>query len=742
MRRFSATRYNHVQMTRFGSILFAGLALLSLPAVEAQQKKKPVTVADITSMRRMDMAGQPVWAPDGKTFVYRQGGALMLYTILTRDAREVAKMEPMNSAAAKVPAAVRFDWENRGVREESMQWFPEGNQLLISAGGDLFILRLETGKFDQLTATPVAERDPKLSPDGRMVAFRRDHDLWVLDISAKKEIRLTYDGTETLRNGEPDWVYPEELGLGTAYWWSPDSKMIAYLQFDISAEPLYPHVDLRNAKPVFEPERYPQAGDANAEVSLGVVPAAGGPTRWMDVGSTRRQYLIGRVKWMPDARHIAVQRLTRIQDRLDLLAADATTGETRLMLREADPYWVNLHDDLHFLDDGKRFVWSSERDGYRHLYLYSLSYSGEARELRRLTSGGWEVRRVAGVDSKTERVYYLSSEPSPMETQLYSIRLSGKDKTRLTSEAGSHDVSLSPGADYFVDSYSNRETPSRRVLRQANGAEYATLRESDRSVENEFELLPSEVVTLKAADGRTDLYGSIVKPVGFQPGRRYPAIVLVYGGPHAQSIVNRYGGLSMDQMLAHRGYVVWQLDNRGAFGRGHVFETPIHRELGVVELADQKAGVDYLTSLGYVDPQRIGIYGWSYGGFMTLNAMLNAAGTFRAGIAGAPVTRFANYDSIYTERYMSLPGMNPEGYKKTDLSLSAGNLKGSLMLIHNIQDDNVLFQNTLQMVDALEKAGKQFELMIYTQKAHWVMGPVRRQMWDSMVDFFDRNLKF
>jgi dipeptidyl-peptidase-4 len=559
-----------------------------------------------------------------------------------------------------------------------------------------------------------------------------------MELATHKETRLTSNGSETLRNGETDWVYPEELALGTAYWWSPDSRSIAFLQFDVSREPLYPQVDLRKYRAMLEPQRYPQAGEPNADVALGVVPVSGGPTRWMDVGSTRYQYLIARVEWMPDARHLAVQRLTRIQDRLELMAADSTTGETRLMLRETDPYWINVSKDLRFLEDGKRFLWSSERDGYRHLYLYSV----EGRLLRQLTDGAWELRGVAGIDTKTDRVYYLSSEASPMETQLYSIRLNGKDKTRVTNEPGTHAISFSPDGGYFADSYSNKETPSRRVLRTAQGTEYAVLRESNRSASNEYELIPSEVVTIKAADGKTELYGSITKPAGFQSGRKYPAIVVVYGGPGAQSVVNSFRSLTMQQMMAHRGYVVWELDNRGSAGRGHLFEAGVNRSLGTAELADQKAGVDYLTSLGYVDAERIGVYGWSYGGFMTLNCVLNAPGTFRAGIAGAPVTNFANYDTIYTERYMGLPTNNPDGYKKTDLSLRAGNLKSNLMIVHNFQDDNVLFQNTLQIVDALERADKRFELMIYPQKSHGVTGPVRRQMLESMMEFFDRTLKF
>ncbi len=699
-----------------------------------------MTLEAITGRPPRTAAGAPIWAPDGKRFVYRQGDRIMLYDAAAKSARELLQMRALTEAAVKVPPETRFNWENRRTREQPIQWMPAGDGLLILAGNDLFLWHLETGKHEQLTATPEAERDPKASPDGRFVSFLRDHDLWVLDLASKKETQVTSGGTDTLRNGELDWVYPEELNLGTAYWWSPDSRSIAYMQFDVIREPLYPHADLQTYRPILEPQRYPQAGEPNAGVLVGVVPAAGGVTRWMDLGSTQHQFLIARVQWMPDSRFLAVQRLTRVQNRLDVLAADASTGETRLILREQDPAWVNVSDDLRFLDDGKRFLWSSERDGYRHLYLYS----NEGRELRRLTNGAWEVRGLLGVDARTDRVYYMSSETSPLENQLYSVRLNGKDRTRLTQDAGWHTVSMAPGSGYFVDSWSGFENPGQRVLREPDGSAVATLQEPDREILNEYTYLKKEIVQIKAADGRTDLYGALMKPAGFQSGRKYPAIVLVYGGPGAQRIRDQFGGLGGDsglaQLLAQKGYVVWELDNRGSTGRGHQFESAIYHSLGTVELEDQRAGVDYLTSLGFVDAARIGIYGWSYGGFMTVNAMLNAPGLFRAGIAGAPVTYFANYDTIYTERYMGLPIENPEGYKRTNLPLSAENLKGRLMVIHNINDDNVLFQNTLQLMDALQRAGKQFELMVYPQKSHGVTGPVRRQMLEGMIEFFDRNL--
>jgi dipeptidyl-peptidase-4 len=300
---------------------------------------------------------------------------------------------------------------------------------------------------------------------------------------------------------------------------------------------------------------------------------------------------------------------------------------------------------------------------------------------------------------------------------------------------------MAPKTAYYLDSYSSLQSPTRRVLHTGDGAEYAVFREADRKRFDGLEILPSEILKVKAADGQTDLYARLIKPAGFQPGRKYPAVVMVYGGPGAQSIRNAWDALSWEQVLAHRGFVIWQVDNRGAMGRGHAFESVLYHNMGATELADQKAGVEHLVSMGFVDPARIGIYGWSYGGFMTLNALLNAPDTFRAGIAGAPVTNFVNYDTIYTERYMGLPSDDEDGYNRTNLSLRADRLKARLMIVHNFEDDNVLFQNTLQITNALEQAGKQFQFMLYPQKTHGVSGPVRRQMLQSMTDFFETNLK-
>lgn len=710
-------------------------SILLLSCLCAYPQKKPVTVDAIAS-RRPEMPAQFVWAPDGKRFAYVESGKIWLYDIAARAKREIVALSRLSDAAVKTISPETYPWENRYVREQTVQWFPSGRELLIRAGGDLFQFRLEAGGWNQLTATPEDERDPKLSPDGRRASFRRRHDLYVLEIESRKVTRLTHDGSPTLLNAELDWVYPEELELGTAHWWSPDSRSIAYLQFDVSREPLYPQVNLFPVRAAYEPERYPKAGDPNAEVRLGVIPVQGSSrTRWMELGPTADS-LLARFHWLPDSSGIAVHRLNRIQNRLELLIADAAGGATRLVLRETDPYWINLKDHFRFLRGGKEFLWSSERDGFTHLYRYSI----DGKQLARLTQGDWEVTQVAGVDEGARHVYYLSTAQSPLERHLCRVGLDGGAPVRLTRKNGTHSISMAPGAEYYIDTFASLTDPPAATIHKNDGTEVAVLREPDLKPLNEYEILPTEIVRVKAPDGAV-LYARLIKPAGFQAGRKYPAVVLVYGGPHAQSVRNAWSDLSFEQVLAHRGFVVWQLDNRGTAGRGHRWESAVFRNLGVKELEDQKLGVQHLVSLGFVDPARIGIHGWSYGGYMTLFSMLNAPDVFKAGVAGAPVIDWRNYDTIYTERYMGLPSDNEEGYRRSSPVHYADKLKGDLLLVHNFEDDNVLIQNTIQMAAALQRAGKQFSMMIYPAKGHGVTQDSRKHFHETMLAFFERTLK-
>jgi dipeptidyl-peptidase-4 len=723
-------------------MLKLAMLLLALWPALAPGQKRPITLETLNESPRRTAPGAAagsaaVWAPDGKTFVLRRGGKLVVYDPATKSTKDLVSTGAMDSAAVAVPREDGpVDWTNRRVRPGGLEFSESGKELLYPAGGDLFLIHVDTGDWRQLTKTPVAEMDAKLSPDGAMVAFRRGWDLYTVDASGK-ETRLTRGGTDTLRNGAPDWVYPEELDLGTGFWWSPDSKSIAYLQFDSSREPIYPHEDLLRVRALYEPERFPQAGENNPDVRLGIVAAAGGPTKWLEAGETRDSHLIARAGWMPDSRGAYVVRLNRVQNKLEFISIDVETGESAALFRESDHFWINLSGDVRFLKDAKRMLWTSERDGFRHIYLYSI----DGKKVKQLTKGGWEVTAIAGVDEVAGRVYYTASEPSPLEQRLYSVKLDGSGKRELTPEAGTHSIAMGPTGAYFLDTYSSLQSPSRTVLRSGEGAELGVYREADRTESEDFEILPTEIVSYKTPDGQ-QLYARLIKPAGFQAGRKYPVVMTVYGGPGVElPIRNSWQGVTMDQVYAHHGYVVWESENRGGRGRGHAFETPVYHQLGVQELADQVAGVKYLVSLGFVDPERIGIHGWSYGGFMTANALLNAPDVFRCGIAGAPVTNWLNYDTIYTERYMGLPKDNPDGYGSTALGPQAANLTGRLMIMHNYEDDNVLFQNTLQLADALERAGKIFDFMLYPQKSHGVSGAAARQRDATMLEFFDRYLK-
>ncbi|MDX2181845.1 MAG: DPP IV N-terminal domain-containing protein [Bryobacteraceae bacterium] len=673
-----------------------------------------------------------VWSPAGREYAHVEGGKLLLFDAASRKSKELVEMKKLEATAIEPPPAGRFDWQNRRVGEKSIQWMPNARDLLLVVRGDLFLFDTNSKKWEQLTATPFAERDPKPSPDGKSISYRVAHDLFVRDLASKKETRLTSDGSDNILNGELDWVYPEELDLGTAYWWSPDSKKIAYLQFDTSRLGIYPHADLLGVTPIYEPQKYPKAGTLNSEVRLGVVSTSGGDTVWMNLGETRDR-LLARVAWFPEGGTLAVQRLNRVQNRLDVLSVDTGTAVSKTLFTETDAAWINVHDDLRFLPSRREFLWSSEKSGFRH--LYRMTYDG--KEAGRVTSGEWEVTAVHAVDEKSGKIFFVSTEVSPLERHLFAVNLDGGAAVRLTKQNGTHTIHMSPAADYYFDTHSSIDSPPRTTIHRGDGTEVGVRKEADPKAREDR--LPAEIVKVTAPDG-TLLYGRLTKPANFDPSRKYPAVVSVYGGPHAQTVTNAWYPAGRNDDLAKKGFVIWQLDNRGSAGRGHAWEAKLYRRFGKQELADQLVGVDHLVKMGFVDPKRIGITGWSYGGYMTLYAMLNAPNTFVAGVSGAPVTDWRHYDTIYTERYLGLPSENPVGYRDSSVVQSAANLKGQLLLVHNFGDDNVLFQNTLQMADALQRAGKRFEMMIYPQKSHGVTGDAAKQLKDTTVSFFERTL--
>ena len=511
---------------------------------------------------------------------------------------------------------------------------------------------------------------------------------------------------------------------------------IAYLQFDVSHEFIYPQVDLTGERALSEPERYPQAGTPNAQVKLGHISMddIDGETKWMQIGNTAGS-LVARVAWLPDSSQIAVERFTRVQDQLDLLFCNPLTGAAKVIVHEASKTWINVADNLLFLKSRPEFLWTSERSGFRHIYRYT----NKGELLGQLTHGDWEVVKVEAVNEESGRVYYTSSETSPLETQFYSLPITGSNSSRITKAEGLHQIYSNDQGTYYVDSYSSLKQPGQTVIANEAGETEAVLQPADAALAS-FSLLPEEIMPVTASDG-TVLYGRLVRPAGFQAGTKYPLIVSVYGGPGVQVVKNRWYGLSWEQVMAQRGYAVWQLDNRGSKGRGLAFEAPIYRNLGKQEVEDQRFGVKHLVDMGLADAQRIGITGYSYGGYMTIHSLLFAPETFKVGVAGAPVTDWHNYDTIYTERYMGLPDQNASAYDASSNVKNAGKLQGRLLIVHNIEDDNVLFQNTLQMANAFEHAGKEFFMQVYPQKTHGISGPLRKSFYESMTDFFDAHLK-
>lgn len=709
------------------------LALLTVASASAQQK--PVTLEALNRDDGPSFATDIQWRPDSAGFSYKRGDRYHYFDVSSGKSRALPDCGSVCKQAVPVPDPPAFEWQNRGVRERSSQWCSDNRHLLLNSGGDLFWMDTRRGNIQQLTRTLYAEADPQLSADCKSISFRKDYDLYVLDRESGAVRALTTGGTAERSYARLDWVYPEELGIPTAHWWSPDSRHIALLQFDVSNTPRYPHADYLAIPPRPEPERYPKAGEPNAAVRLAVVDITTSNLRFVDLGNPS-SHLIARVHWLPDGKTIAVQRLNRIQNELQLLFVDAQTLSSEVILTEKESHWINISDDFRFLPKLNAFLWTSESTGYRHLYLYYM----KERYARQLTEGTWEVNRVLGVSADESEVYFLSTRKSPLERHVEAIPVQGGQIRTLTETEGTWAATFAPNGAYWVSRHSSVTMPTAQEVFRANGSRMATLVERDSSEARTYELLPTEFHTLQTADGTT-LHARLIRPAGFQEGRKYPAIVSVYGGPHAQSVTNAWRGANIDQVYAHAGYVLWQVDNRGTSGRGHVFETSVSRKLGVVELEDQLLGVEYLKKLGFVDESRIGVTGWSYGGFMTLNCLLNAPDVFRAGISGAPVVDWRFYDTIYTERYMDVPQANPEGYRSTSLLPKASKLKGALLLIHNLWDDNVHFQNAMHMADELQKAGKPFEFMLYPQKSHGVTGKYGTHMREMMLRFFDRELK-
>lgn len=617
------------------------------------------------------------------------------------------------------------------------QWAPGGDALLFEGPQALAWFDSKSQTARVLVDGKEDLADAKISPDGKYVSFVRDHNLWLVSTADGKERALTTGGSEEVRKGELDWVYPEEFRIFSGYWWAPDSSAVAYFEMDERKVPQFPLVDFESFTGEAELQRYPVPGGANPAVRILVASVPGGKAQAMDLGDETDIY-IPRVTWLPDSKHLAIQRLNRAQTALDFLLCDTTTGKATSLLSERDAYWINISDDLRFLKDGKRFLISSERSGYRHLYLYDFS----GKQPVQLTKGDWEISRLDAVDEANGLVYFTATEKSPLERHLYRVQLDGSGFTRITAEDGTHRVNFAPNAAIYLDTYSNASTPPRQNLYRSDGKKLATLNENKVAALAQYHLSPVEFFTVKTHDGMP-LNCSMIKPLNFDPLKKYPVLVYTYGGPRVQVVLNAWTGslFLWHQLMAQKGYIIFSLDNRGSAGRGHLFEEPIHYRFGAQELSDLRDGTQWLKNQPYVDAGRIGIWGWGYGGQLTLHAMFQASPIFKAGFAGSPVTDWHFYDTIYTERYLGTLPLHANSYHESSPAENAAKLNGKLLLAHGTDDDNVHYSNTLALVDELIQAGKYVEVMALPGRGHQVNDPpAQRLLWDRVTKFFLDNL--
>jgi len=624
-------------------------------------------------------------------------------------------------------------------------WSPDGKALLFPLGGKLYLYDLAAapGKSLRTLDTGGEAIDPQVSPKGHFVSYLSGQNLWVIDLADGKPRQLTHDGGGTVHNGEAEFVAQEEMDRFHGYWWAPDESTIAFERFDEAKVALVKRFEVYADRAEIVEQRYPVAGAANVEVRLGLVSVQGGASRWVDFGANPDIYLC-RVDWLPDGKRLSYQLMQRDQQRMDLNLVDARTLAQRTLLSETSKTWIDLNDDLRFLEHQDAFVWGSDRSGFHHLYLYGL----DGKLLHAISAGDWNVDSVRAVDEAKGLVYVESNHDFVPDRQLYALRLDGSsaDAPQLLSQGeGTHRTDFGKNQSIYVDTFSDPNTPPQVSVHAADGHFLAWIEQNKLDEHHPYwpyrdaHIVP-EFGKIAAADGQ-ELYYRVYKPAHFDPSKRYPVLDTFYGGPHVQLVARGWVDYFAEYM-AQQGYVVFTLDNRGMARRGRRFSDGIYLQLGKLEVEDQMAGIHWLRSQPWIDPARIGTFGWSYGGFMSAMMLAKDSGELAGGVAVAPVTDWSLYDTFYTERYLSTPQKNQQGYELSSVLHWLDGLKTHLLLAHGMADDNVQFTNSTRLMAALQQKGIQFELMTYPGGKHGLSTPaMRTHVYHAIADFFDAHVK-
>jgi dipeptidyl-peptidase 4 len=715
--------------------------LLGLWATTTALAQKTISVADIYSgefaERGLDNLN---WTNNGQFYTVQNGQQVVMYAVATGQ-----------------PEAVLFDGAQSNPQVEFAEYNLSGDEQKILLATDYqqvyrrsftanyYVYNLVTKQLTQLSGGG-AQSFATFSPDGSRVAFVRANNLFYTELATGREIQVTTTGQfGRLIHGAADWVYEEEFSFARAFEWSPDGQRLAFISFDESEVKEY-NLQVWQTGGDYPSDyrfKYPKAGQANSRVRVSVYELTGGQTRLMDLGPETDQY-VPRIRWTRSAATLGILRLNRLQNQLELLHAEAATGQTQVVLTERSPTYIDefVFDNLQYLQNGQQFLWASERDGYKHLYLYKTT--GEL--VRQITQGPWEVTDFLGLDEKNQVLYYLSSEVSPLENQFYRVKLDGSGKTRLTQASGYHKVDLGRGYQYYIAAHSNAQDPlSHQLYRLADNQLVKVLSENEglKARYRQHGLPQREFFTCQTQGG-TVLNGYLLKPANFDPTKRYPVLLHVYGGPGSQQVRQQWSGDYEDLwhgLLTQRGYLVACIDNRGTGARGEVFKKSTYGQLGKLESMDQIAAARHLGSLPFVDKKRIGIWGWSYGGYLSSLCLFTGADVFKMGIAVAPVTNWRFYDTIYTERYLKRPQDNPNGYDDYAPLTHAAKLQGAFLLIHGTGDDNVHVQNAFALQNALVAAGRQFSSFYYPDRNHGIYGGnTRIHLYELLTDFVVKNL--
>lgn len=711
--------------------LMAGL--ISGLAPSALGQKRPLTLEEYTFGNPKYIKPQSLsslqWL--GNDYIYAKGKALMISS--KAGERELLTTDDLRTLLGEDDA--------KGV---NLERFPAvvtsslgGEPLLrLSLGNKQYYISPTTKRFTTIYTAPEGAKASELSPTMGHVAVATDKGIVIMSLRTREANRIVVeDGSPTLVYGQS--VHQNEFGIHKGLFWSPDGTKLAFYRMDQSMVQPYPilHVDAR--RPYSTMQYYPMAGTPSHEVTIGVYDLTTDELRYLKTGEPRDKYLTN-LSWTPDGKELLVAELNREQTICNLRAYSPTTGaQLRTLFTEADEVYTEPQHPARFVPGSDNFVWQSRRDGYMHLYLYTR----EGKLIRQLTKGAWEVTNLVGFSLDGRSLYFQSTAESPLERHLYSISLKGGKPRRLTTEAGWHTTLLSADTKRFIDFNESQQIARRIDVATTDGKQRTTLFDAPRP-DDDYLVPHVELGTIKAADEATDLYYRLIKPYDFDSTRKYPAIIYVYNGPHAQLVHNTYrgGARGWELNMANLGYIVLTVDGRGSANRGRAFEQVIHRQLGTHEMADQLRGVELLRSLGYVDMERLGVYGWSYGGFMTTNLMLSYPEIFKVGVAGGPVMDWARYEIMYGERYMDTPETNPEGYAKSNLIARAGDLRGRLLVIHGTIDPVVIWQHSLLFVEAAVKAGTHPDYMVYPEHEHNVLGPERVHLNQVITRYFQDHL--